>query len=365
MRRSLSAWWRADRQYHRACRLARAGKPGEGVRALDEVLSISPKHARAHAQRALALAAAGRAGEAVRAARRASELAPRSHAPLLFLGQIQFDAGHYEEARKAFSAAARLDPQNRLVQAYLGLALLATGRADQGAELLRANLLYGYEGLEGRLTTLAEQYLWEHRETARPLEDQLTADEGGREEGPAGLGLRLASAVRSIVLWPLARLRGQWVVWRLRADEAISVRDWRSAIGALQKAEEAGADPEEVALMLGAAYLEARDTRAAVNEFRRVSEEVRRESDVALLFGAALYDAEQYEEAREPLATATGHLTKDFLPSYLRGMCDIALGQPRAATQWFVQAAERLDPHIAEKRLEEMMRVRGEEAGGA
>jgi hypothetical protein len=46
-------------------------------------------------------------------------------------------------------------------------------------------------------------------------------------------------------------------------------------------------------------------------------------------------------------------------------MCDIALGQPRAATQWFVQAAERLDPHIAEKRLEEMMRVRGEEAGGA
>ncbi|MCJ7822031.1 MAG: tetratricopeptide repeat protein, partial [Armatimonadetes bacterium] len=89
---SILAWWRADRDYFRACRLLRAGKPGEAVKAFDRVVAAFPKHARAHAQRGLALAAAGRAGEGVRAARRADELAPKNHAPLLFLGEIHYDA---------------------------------------------------------------------------------------------------------------------------------------------------------------------------------------------------------------------------------------------------------------------------------
>jgi len=44
-------------------------------------------------------------------------------------------------------------------------------------------------------------------------------------------------------------------------------------------------------------------------------------------------------------------------------MCEIALGQPAAAAKWFVRACERLNPHIAEKRLEEMARVWGEQKG--
>jgi tetratricopeptide (TPR) repeat protein len=325
------------------------------------VLSIFPKHARAHAQRARALAAAGRTGEAVRAARRAAELAPQNHAPLLFLGQIQYDADHREEARKALSAAARLDPENHLVHAYLGLALLATGRTGEGAELLGGHLQYGYEGLEGRLLAFAEQYLWEHRENSRSLEDQLTVDEGGREEAPAGLGLRLASAIRLVAAWPLARLRGSAALWRLRAEEAISVRDWDAAIAALQSARNAGADPEETALDLAGVYLEARKPGAAADEVRGLPEDVRAEPGVAVLVGAALYETARHEEAREPLGIAAERFTQDFLPAYYRGMCDIALGQPKAATHWFTLTAERLNPHVARKRFEEMMRVMAEQ----
>ncbi len=335
----------------------RAGRPGEAIKAFDEVIALFPKHARAHGQRALALAAAGRVGEGVRAARRAAELAPKSHAPLLFLGRIHYDAGQLEEARKSFSAAARLDPENRLAQAWLGLALLAMGRTRQGAELLADHLRYTNTLLEARALALAEKFLWQHKERARSLEEQLTPDEGGRDDAPAGAGLRLISAIRTLLLWPLARLRGKAPAAMLAAEEALSVGEWGKAVAALRRAEEAGADAGGVALSLAQAYLEQRKPEAAAEQFARLPEEVRDQPDVAALVGAALFESGKYEEAREPLAAAAARFTREFAPSYYRGLCDIALGQTSTATEWFTQACDRLNPHLAEKRLEEMLRL--------
>ena len=359
---SLGKWWRAERSYWRGVRLLRRGLAGEAAKAYDEVLAIFPDDARAHLQRARALATAGRAGEAVRAAKRAAELAPRSHAPMLAVGRIQYDAGHFEEARKAFAAAVRLDPMNRMAQAYLGLSLLAMGQMEEGAKLLQAHLLYGYEGVEARLLTLAERLLWQHREEARPLAEQLTRDEGAPEQGPAGLWLHFASAVRYFILWPITVLRGRAARWRLRAEEAFSVCEWEKAIAALQEAEKEGSDPEDTAAALGLAYLESGNPQAAAEQFLRLPEEMRKDPDVALLVGSALCDSGRYEEAREPLAIAAEHFTRDFLPAYFRGLCDIALGQPDSSTRWFMLAVERLNPHLAEKRFEEMRRVWGLQA---
>ncbi len=355
-------WLRADRLYSRGSRLLRAGKSAEAAKAYGEVAALRPKHFRAYIQQARALSQAGRTSDAIRAAKRAAEIAPKSHAAMLVLGQIQYDSVHYEEARKAFAAAARLDPENRMVQAYLGITLLAQGQIEEGALLLKEHLLYGYEGVEARLLTLAEAYLWQHRDKARSLEEQLTPDEGAREQGPAGFGLQFVSAVRRIALWPLARLRGRLAVLRLQAEESCSVRDWDKTIATLQEAEKAGANVQETALSLGVAYLEVCKPEAAAQQFLRLPEEVRREPDIAMMVGAALFDGGRFEEAREPLGIAAEHFGKDFLPAYFRGMCDIALGQPQAATRWFALAVSRLHPHLAEKRFEEMMRVWGERA---
>jgi len=354
----LRNWWLADRAYFRAFRSLRSAKPGEAVKSFDQVLAIFPRHVRAHAQRALALAAAGHVGQAVSAARRAAELAPDSHAPLLFLGRIQFDAGNLEEARKAFSAALRADGENRMLKGYLGLTQLAQGRLEEGAEALQEHLAYGYEGLEGRLITLAEQYLWQHRDQARPLEQQLTYDEGGGEETSAGFGLRLASALRRVLLWPLARLRGRVALHLMLAHEAASLGDHELAIQHLREAEKAGAEPQRLALSLGQAYLDAGNSSAAAEQFSLLPDRERKQPDVALLIGAALFDAGRYEEAREPIAIAARRFTRDFAPAYYRGLCEIALGNPKAALPWFLETASRLNPHVARKRLEEMLRVR-------
>lgn len=356
---SIGKWWRADRDYREAFRLWRSSKPGEAVKAFDRVIEAFPRHARAHAQRARTLAAVGRTPEAVKEARQAADLAPSNHAPLLFLGQVQYDAGRYEEARKAFLAAAKLDPENRLVQAYLGLALLAVGKLKEGAELLKAHLLYANEGLEGRLLTLAEQYLWQRRDQARTLEQQLTPEEGGKEVGPVRFGLRFASAVRKVLLLPFSALRGRKAKLSLLAEEAMSVRDLDGAISALQEAEKASADPEWVAVSLASIYLELGKPQAAVEQLAKVPKEAWSDPGMAALIGEALLEAGHYTEAREPLTVAAEHFTREFTPSYYRGLCEIALGQPQAATPWFVQACERLNPHIAEKRLSEMMRVAG------
>jgi thioredoxin-like negative regulator of GroEL len=151
-------------------------------------------------------------------------------------------------------------------------------------------------------------------------------------------------------------------VWRLRAEEAVSVRDWDAAIAALLAAGEAGADAEDIALTLGGAYLEAGRPEAAARELSALPEEVLAEPPVALMAGAALYESGRYEEARGPLGIAAERFTQDFLPAYLRGMCDIALGKPNAAVRWFTSAAESLNPHLARRRFEEMLRVRDAEA---
>jgi tetratricopeptide (TPR) repeat protein len=356
---SILARWRADRDYFRACRLARAGAPAEAAKVFDQVIQAVPGHTRAYLQRALALAAAGRTGEAVKAARRAAELAPKSHAPPLFLGQIQYDAGNLDEARKAFTAAARLDPQNQLVQAYLGLTMLAQGQMEKGAETLRRALRYGYERLEGRVIALAEAYLWEHRDQARALEEQLSAEEGGRDDTPAGVWLRSASLLRTALLAPLARLRGRKAAQLLRAREAMSIGDAQAAIAALREAAQANANPLETAFGLGQAYYDARQPKAAVEQLARLPEEERRDPDVASLYGGALFETGRYDEARQYLAIAAARFRHEFVPAYYRGMCDIALGHTKAATAWFVEAASRLNPHVAEKRLEEMVRVSG------
>jgi Flp pilus assembly protein TadD len=340
-----------------ASRLLRTGRHADAVKALNQVVEESPKHSRAHMQRARGLAAAGRVGEAVRAARQAAELAPENHAPVLALGQIHYDAGNVEEARKAFAAAARLDPENRLVQACLGLALLSRGRTEEGAALLTEHLSYGYDWLESRLIARAESYLWKHRDRARPLEEQLAPEEGGREERPAGFGLQFASAIRKVVLWPLAALRGRAALAQLRAEEAFSLRRWEDAVAALREAEAAGASSEEVALSLGLALLEAHKAQAAAEEFMRLPGEVRQDPEVAVLVGAALHDAGRHEDAREPLAAAADRFTKDFVPAYFRGLCDIALGEEASSYKWFELAVARLNPLLAQKRFEEMMRV--------
>ena len=323
----------------------------------EEVIAAFPKHARAHGRKALALAAAGHTGEAVRAARRAAELDPQNHAPLVCLGQIQYDAGNYQEARKAFSAAQRLDADNRLVQAWLGLSQLALGNVQQGAEALKAHLDYGYEGVEGRLIALAEERLW-GQEDALPLEKQLTADEGGPDDSPAGFWLRVFSLVRRVVLWPLARLRGRRVAELLMAEEAFSIRDSEEAIAHLREAEKAGADPEQVAFSLGQAYYEAGNPQAAVEQFARLPEEERQRPETALLVGGALFEAGRYEEARPYLTVAAERYSRDFAPAYYRGLCEIALGNRKAATAWFIETASRLNPHVARKRLEEMVGTR-------
>ena len=357
MRPSIAARWRADRDYHRACRLAREGRPGEAVKAFDRVLATFPQHARAHLQRALALAAAGRTAEAVRAGRQAASLDPRNHAPHLFLGVIHLDADHPEEARKAFAAAARLDPENGLVQGYLALAQLAAGRTGPAVEALRRQLPYANEGLEGRALVAAETFLWEHREQARPLEDQLSPEEGGRDDRPPGLGLRVASLVRRAMLAPVAAMRGRRARLCLAAEEAMALGQAEAAASALRAAGEAGTNPEWVALSLAEAYLRLRRPEAALEQLNSLAEETRDDPVVAALHGDALIQAGRYVEARQPLEAAAEHFRREFAPCYYRGLCEIALGQPQLARPWFIGACERLNPNIAARRLEEMARV--------
>jgi tetratricopeptide (TPR) repeat protein len=361
---SLGAWWRADREHARAFRQLRSGQPGEAVKTFDRALAIFPKEARTHLQRALALAAAGRTSDAVKAARRAAELDPRNSAPPLFLGQIHYDAGAYDEARKAFSAAAQLDPANQLVQAYLGLSLLALGKFAEGVPLLEAHLAFGYERLEGRVLLLAERYLWERRDRARPLEAQLNAEEGGRETGPAPFALRVLSALRWIVLYPLTRLRGKKAVYLLRASEAASIGDFETTVKSLRAAEAAGADPQDIALSLGQAYYDAGKPEAAAEHFARLPEEVQQEPEVAALVGAALFESGRYQAARDLLALAAARFRQEFIPAYYLAMCELALGRHRESLKWFEETAARLNPHVAEKRLEEMARVSGLGAAG-
>ena len=48
----------------------------------------------------------------------------------------------------------------------------------------------------------------------------------------------------------------------------------------------------------------------------------------------------------------------DYWPFYYLGLCSVAQSDAERARSWFKKATERINPDIAQKRLDELVRVR-------
>ncbi|MCX7717060.1 MAG: tetratricopeptide repeat protein [Candidatus Sumerlaeaceae bacterium] len=241
------------------------------------------------------------------------------HAPShLFAGIALFDCGRYAEALPCFEAVLRLQQYNDLAAAYRALVMLASGRDEEGVEVLRTR---GFADNQQFLVRLTE---W--------VETQWL--ESGRYFEPRPLDLEPAPA-------------GSRRVAERRASTAFHRRDWRSVVSALDHhVRQPNADPNAVyAAALAAEML--RDNERALAYLSYLSADL----DGAAEAGAGplpdiiraararnLVRLRHFRQAAEDLSRVLITGPEDFGVNYFLGVLCLAAGQRDRARDMFARA---------------------------
>lgn len=113
------------------------GHAGAARDALDQALTLSPRHAQAHALRGFALAAKSRFGAAEESFDQAIAIDPALANGWLGRGLVRIRCGRGAEGRQDLQVAATLEPQRSILRSYLGKAWSHTRFDDLAEKELR------------------------------------------------------------------------------------------------------------------------------------------------------------------------------------------------------------------------------------
>lgn len=113
--------------------LAASGRTADGIAALQQAVSIEPRHAMAQGTLARALFISQDIAGATVAARHAVALRPDDADSRVLMGRIQAVQGLFVEAERHFADAVRLDPDHRVARDLLDR-VQRTRQASSGAE---------------------------------------------------------------------------------------------------------------------------------------------------------------------------------------------------------------------------------------
>jgi tetratricopeptide (TPR) repeat protein len=191
-----------DLKLNLASVLQESGRYAEAAEECRAAVRVRSELAEAHAMLGLALGALEDDAGAVSAHRRATALRPTSPAVLNECANALMDAGETEAAIETYRAAVALEPELAETRYNLGLALLATGRLDEGWALYR---------WRNRLPSVAARPAWRQPEwTGEPLGGTLLVwrEQGLGDELMLGSCLPdLAGRVSRLVVAGTPRLR--------------------------------------------------------------------------------------------------------------------------------------------------------------
>jgi len=358
----------ADRKLLAGQKLAYAGRFEEAIARYDEAANLIPRDLRIQIHRALALSAMGRREEAIAALRRATIAEPSAFVYPLFEGIIWYDAGLLTEARRAFTRASSLDPTNELAKAYLALIDMASGSLESGYLQLRGIVSRVNAACQSRVLLYCEQYLLSHQERAEPL-FRLVAEEERRKRRRGALSSITDLLDRGLLFtWysmakALARLRFSMPseerrarILLLEGARRYELDDYEGARTMLEQAAQWDPTGDEIKLRLADLHLFAGEYEAALAYLKEVDEGIWQVPYLEMS-GIALYYTGCYEQADERFTVLVTLQPKEYLPAYYLGLCQLAMGEPKEARHWFERAVSCLNPAIARKRLDEMMRV--------
>ena len=131
----------AGDHYQKGTAYFRNGQLNEAIVEFEEVTRIAPSDARAWKSLGAAYAAQGNNRKAEGPLRKACEMDRRDADACYYFGLASYNLGKYEAAIEAYKTALKAGGAAARVRSGLGLALEATGRAEDAERELRAAIL--------------------------------------------------------------------------------------------------------------------------------------------------------------------------------------------------------------------------------
>src|SRR5207245_2003220 len=118
--------------------LNQAGRPGEALEVLQDVLRLDPHYSWGHELLAITYEKLGRGRERLAAARKAVELAPENESPWVQLGWALYAGKQYADALTAADTGLRLHPDSAPLHNLRGSCLTAQGEVTRWPRRFRA-----------------------------------------------------------------------------------------------------------------------------------------------------------------------------------------------------------------------------------
>ena len=360
---------RTERLFTKAQRLASEGNFEEAVRVFDQALSLNPNYAGIHLHKALALSDAGRHEDGVAAISKAIDLQPSSCVYYMFLGRIYYDARRFSDALQAFEQSLAKDERYEFAQVFKGITLLAIGKTTEAYELLQGRVNDTASSFQGRLLAVCESFLNQHQNGP-----QFPEDDANEEPIESLLNLQYAIGRFLVrVRYPTDARKRTAYLHCLEGDKRHSLKQLEVAIKVSKKALAALPDCDAAKEQLSDIYFDAGDYKSALQwlmettEYKEGVAKAKADDKDAFLsqalhlrLGDIYRRLGEYDKATDHFARVAKPGLRDYQPFYYLGLCNIGLGKAGEARHWFEKATQRVNPRVAERRLQDMVQVEKE-----
>ncbi|MBL8710451.1 MAG: tetratricopeptide repeat protein [Rhodospirillaceae bacterium] len=229
-------------------------------------------------------------------------------------GIAAINAGNLKLAEETFRQILKADPNMVEAKHQLGTVLARTGRADEGAQLLR----------EVTAALPNEALYWSNLAAAC----YIGSDTAGAIE----------AARRAVSLQP-----DYGLAWDNLGSALMDNQEFVEAIHAFNRAIEHGAGDVETMKRLSGCYFGAQDYGNAIRIMRDILANHGDDPEIMASLGAALIEAQDYPAARDTLAKAAGITPDHFPTAYHFGRVLRLTGDMTAALRW-LRRATSADP---------------------
>lgn len=364
---------KTERLFSKGQKLLKRTKFSEAVETFNQALSINSKYARIYLHKAFALSYIKKHSEAVKSLEKAIELEPSNSVFPMFLGVVHLDHEKHEEASNALENSLHISPTNSLALSYKGLTLLYLRKIDEGYKLLKENIRSTNPDFQSRFMVYCEDFLLKKKELSKSL-DEIIASEKKTSHLIQPIRLILKNMSNSIgqfidkidylipsifltILYIFRPQKRKAYVHYLEAEKHKSLNEIEPAIINYKKALELNPSLDEVRKCLTEVYITKNDFKNALKYAKSIKEDKRNKPQQLLLLGFIFYNLNKFEEAIEKINLAVEDITGNYEPFYYLGLCYLRIGNKDKARLSFKEATSRLNPQIAEKRLNEMIRI--------
>lgn len=386
---------RAEWLSSRGQKLARQGQLAESIRAFEQALVLQPNYSGILLQKALSLSKQKRYLEAISDIQRAIIFKPSNSVYHQFLGKVYYDSGEFEKAVNSFDQSLSLDPENVLTLCFKNLVLLAKGeRTTDAYDIIKRHIADTNSEFQGRLLVLCESFLHEHGAGARPLE--ICPIKPGRFVKIAQTGWLgaffslLRGAVFSLdhslvvlsytVRSALNPQKGRAYLHYVKAQQAWLLGDRDHATAEYQEALACYPELHDAKRELFEMWLSVGEPNMAWKYFEQLPESkelqevfpsiqspegkkcleecLRAHADTSMIFniGRFHYQTGNYDTAILCFQFVADSLSQQYLSLYYLGLCYLAKHDTDQAYRSFQEAMQQINPQVAERRLDEMMR---------